>query len=223
MSWVLRLRKTIDEARTGGPGGALRYIRKRLARRNKYFVFEIDLRNNIPEKENESEISIRRISVTTEDIDKVVRFWVENYKDTHPLYYNEKLVRSLVRRRLKNGELCFVAEANGKIVHFNWIGLFKNMGIYREEPVRFLKIDRSKYAYSYNIYTRPEFRGMGIMASTLFFIEKYLKKIGYEKIISCVGEKNIASIKVHEKMAVHTENIYVTRYLIFEKFNVERA
>jgi len=215
--WALRLNKVLHELKVGGFSAMARHIRQRLVRKNTFLVFVSDLTTPPPSFPCPEGFTIRLVGQTEGEIDRLVRFWLSSYAENYPLFYSEELVRRLIAERLAAGELCFVAEHKGAIAHFHWISRYGRCALNKEEPLKFLPFRPGKEAYGYNIFTHPEYRGRGLMLAVYSFLCAWLREQGCERLWSCVGSKNTASIKLHQKIATQVSTLYVTRYLVFDR------
>jgi hypothetical protein len=215
--WKLRLIRLMSELRAGGFRKTMQYVLRNFIRHSDFLAFEInvdDLLVNVAPIEG---VSVRSISKTEQDIDKLIHFWVENYIDRHPLYCNEKLVRKLITDRLLNGEICFVAESNAEIQYFHWISLFNKCKLNKNMAMNHLLFEPGRDAISYGVFAKKDFRGKGIMIFTYHVIAKFLFEKNIKKIIAVVGVSNLTSIKNHKKIGKHTMNIHVTQCLDFKR------
>jgi len=108
----------------------------------------------------------------------------------------EKFRRGKAEERFKAGRLCFVAEENGDIVNYVWVGLDAT---FVDELGREIRIDPAS-AYRYDGYTVPEYRGLGILPVVLTRVADYLFKNGIEEIYDIVVSDNRPSLRAHEKI-----------------------
>ncbi|MDZ7412372.1 MAG: GNAT family N-acetyltransferase [candidate division KSB1 bacterium] len=208
----------MHELRTGGVSAVARYVAERLVRKNSFLVFVTDLHQPWPTYPCPDGYTVRLITgMEGRDIDRLLQFWMTFYADNYPLFYDERLVRKLLEARFAAGELCFVAEHGDDIAHFHWISRFGRCDLNREEPLKFLPFRPGRDAYAYNLFTRPDYRGKGLILATHSFLCEYLRQQGCEQVLTCVGIKNTASIKVHRRIAVQVGTLHVVRYLVFDR------
>ncbi len=221
--WALRFNKVVHELRTGGIPALAHYIGQRLVRKNTFLVFATDLRSPQPSYPCPEGFVLRLVQQTEDEIQRLVNFWLGSYAENYPLFYNEGLVRRLISERLAAGELCFVAEQQGAIAHFHWVSRSGQGALNREEPLKFLPFRPGRDAYSYNIFTHPDYRGKGLVLAVHSFLCDWLRQQGCERLLSCVGSRNAASIKVHQKVATQLGTLHVTRYLVFDRARLVSA
>jgi GNAT superfamily N-acetyltransferase len=97
--------------------------------------------------------------------------------------------------RLKAGQLCFIAEKDGKIVNYTWISFHEG---YVLELERKILIDPDS-AYGYDEYTDPEYRGMGILPTVLANASEHLFQNGIKRLYELVSSSNFPSLRSHQK------------------------
>ena len=221
--WDLRFKRIAHDWKNGGIREVINFFLNRLKRKNKFLVFEIDLAHNPLKDSQYHRVTTRLLENTEYDINRLSSFWLENNVQFYPLYINEGQVKRLISARLEAGEICVIAELQNEIVHFNWISIFNRCPLNSNEPIKYLDFQPGRHAYSYNTFTHPDYRGQGIVFAVKNFNIDFLIKSRCEKIFTCIGEANIASIKVHEKIARHIQNIQVTRYVVFDRFKIEKV
>jgi GNAT superfamily N-acetyltransferase len=98
--------------------------------------------------------------------------------------------------RLRAGDLCFIAEKNGKIPNYTWICFHE---AYVPELEAKIRIDPNS-AYRYDAYTDPEYRGRGILPIVLTRASDYLFQNGIERIYDLVSFDNYPSLRSHQKI-----------------------
>ena len=221
--WGLRFTRISHDWKKGGLREVHNFFLNRLKRKNKFLIFEIDLADNPLKVNRDQRVTIRMLENAEHDINRLSSFWFENNVQFYPLYINEGQVKRLISVRLEAGEICVIAESKNDIVHFNWISILNRCPLNSNEPIKYLDFQPGRHAYSYNTFTHPDYRGHGIVFAVKNFMIDFLIKSGCEKIFTCIGEANIASIKVHEKIARHIQNIQVTRYIVFDRLKIEKV
>ena len=98
--------------------------------------------------------------------------------------------------RLKAGDLCFIAEKNGKIVSYAWVCFREG---YVAELERKIRVN-SNSAYGYDEYTDPDYRGKGILPTVLLSVSDYLFRNGIKEIYELVAFNNFPSLRSHRKI-----------------------
>jgi len=104
----------------------------------------------------------------------------------------------LYSRRLKNSRICFIALDKERIVSYSWLSFeFSRLldGSDLHPPVML----RCGWAYGYDAYTLPEYRRAGLARALSNSKLEYCRKKGYERAVSLVSERNIASRRMVEK------------------------
>ena len=218
---ILRLKKIVSEYWTHGFKGVLRYFRERLVRRITYLVFENTLPVEVKSQCTFPDLTIRQIAHREDDVNKLIKFWMSHYIYSYPLLVNEKQVRELLECRLRAGEICHVAEMKGDIVFFTWACLYNKCRLNKREPLKYLNFTPRENAYVYNTFTHPKYRRQGIAFAVKKQQYKYLAELGGKKVISCIKEDNVASLNMQKNIAVHKYNLYITRFIIFNKAKLE--
>ncbi|MFW6194323.1 MAG: GNAT family N-acetyltransferase [Halobacteriota archaeon] len=98
-----------------------------------------------------------------------------------------------LERRLHNGDKCFAAIMNNKIMGSTWVDTkmcnFDNL----------FRLEEGE-AYLYNAYTHPEARKMGIAAYLRYKCYKELQKEGFRRFFSITEKQNIPAIRFKEKL-----------------------
>lgn len=202
----------------------VRYTSGRIVRRDTFLVFKVDLsKNPLAEHSLPAQYRVKVITCAGRESEKLISFWLDQYVDYYPLYYYTRAVRRLITERLNAGELCFVAEVDGEIVHMNWISVYNSCAANKGEPFNYLPFRPGKQALSYNTYTHPDHRGKGIVQGVKAHILRYLSARGCEVMYSCIGIKNIASRRIHDRIGRHIYNLYVTRFLVFSRAYLRKA
>jgi len=98
--------------------------------------------------------------------------------------------------RLKAGDLCFVGENGGDIVHYEWVCLNEIFVNFLEKKIRV----KPNFAYVYNGYTVPQYRSRGISAAALTNAATYLFQRGIEEMYVIIGPDNRASLRTWQKI-----------------------
>lgn len=149
----------------------------------KAFVFERSLSKVCFQTGNETKVNVRLAQMG--DILKLVNKF-------------KKFRGGKAERRLEVGHLCFIAEKNGDIVHYEWISLNET---YINELERRMRIG-SDSAYIYDGYTVPECRGMGISPKVSGNVFDYLFQNGIKKTYHLISHNNFPSLRYAEKMGL---------------------
>ena len=98
--------------------------------------------------------------------------------------------------RLKAGDLCFIGEKNGDIVHYRWICFNE---VFVNELERKIRM-RPNSAYMYDAYTVPKYRGKGIHPAVLTNAEDYLFQSGIKEMYTVILSNNHSSLRTWQKI-----------------------
>jgi GNAT superfamily N-acetyltransferase len=99
-----------------------------------------------------------------------------------------------LRRRLAAGNLCFIAEIDGRIVAFNWL-------VFGGESDGFYRIELGpREAYCMDAFTAEPFRGKAIHTELLSRILLRAREDGCRVAYTRVGVLNSASWKTHVRL-----------------------
>lgn len=87
----------------------------------------------------------------------------------------------------KKGIPIWVYERNGEIVGFATFGSFRDNTGYR-------------YTIEHSIHVHKEYRGQGIARALMITLIHYVSEHGYKTLVGVIDSKNVASIRLHEKL-----------------------
>ena len=99
-------------------------------------------------------------------------------------------------KRIKAGNLCFVAYVDGQIAHYTWIVLGETDIC---EPWGKLRIE-SNSAYNFDGYSAPKYRGLGLGPFVFKEALDYLEKKGVSKVYALIDKYNKPSLRAAQKM-----------------------
>jgi len=107
----------------------------------------------------------------------------------------EKFRRGLADKRIKQRKLCFVAYVGEKIAHYRWIALGQTemQAQPRAAHIWKVRIDPNS-AYSFDAYTVPEYRGLGLGPFVFKEAIDYLNKKQVSRLYAIVDKNNWPSI-----------------------------
>ena len=122
----------------------------------------------------------------------------------------KKFQKGEAEKRVKAGNLCFVAYVNGKIAHYRWIA-FGPTDI--KHVWGKLQIG-SNSVYSFDAYTVPEYRGLGlgpfVFKNTLY----YLNKKRVSKLYALIDKNNKSSIRAAQKQGYRLVGEIIFRQIL---------
>ena len=147
-------------------------------------LFDYDLHQPRPQREPKIPITIEQ--ATESDIDDIIDMQMQaltpeqaaQLTDAEELQYAQLLrVRAtaldMYRRGMRARECCFVARADGAVVHSNW-SIFHDCGPMEGRPVELDPGD----VYTTDGHTAEAFRGLGIHEAVLKHMMKYAEQRG---------------------------------------------
>lgn len=107
----------------------------------------------------------------------------------------EKFRRGLAERRVRQGNLCFLAYVGEKIAHYRWVALGETeMDAQPRAYIWKVRIG-SDSAYSFDAFTVPEYRGLGIGPYVLNEVLDYLNKRQASRLYALVDKENWPGIR----------------------------
>lgn len=116
---------------------------------------------------------------------------------------NKTKKRNMYLSMLENGDKCFIAEAGGSIVGYEWlsVGTFWSSHDFIELGM--------KEVWCSDAYTSIEWRGKGIHTALLRAMLQWASEGGYQAAYSHVGILNSNSWKAHERLKSQLSGIYM--------------
>ncbi len=102
----------------------------------------------------------------------------------------------ILRRRIRGGDVCFVARVGEEIVHTNWIALPGTTAQLALFPPHMQEGE----AYTHNAHTATRWRGKAIHAAVLAHMLAFLREKRYRKAYAQVRWDNKASWISHSRM-----------------------
>jgi GNAT superfamily N-acetyltransferase len=106
----------------------------------------------------------------------------------------KKFIGPRAEKRLKNGDVCFIAEKEADIVHYEWICFNEHeTGLQRKIRVG------PNSAYLYDTYTVPKYRGKGINPAVYTNVVNYLSQRGIKEIYFIILSNNYISLRTSQK------------------------
>ena len=170
----------------------LRSIPREIFRRKKFFVFERKLADACFKIEAKVGVDVKLVQ--RDDFPKIAKGF--------------KKFRVKAKERFEMGHICIVADKQGDFVHLTWVAFNE---AYVSELKRRMRIS-SNSAYAYDIYTVPEYRGLGIAPKAMEKAFSYLYKGGIRKVYICILHNNFASLR-----AAHKEGFRKIGAIIFTR------
>ncbi len=158
--------------------------------------YEVDLSGKFKETRPKVDLGITRAS--EDDIPHLATF--ERAKDVREVVAEAERqrvsVEEILRRRIRRGDVCFIARVGEEIVHTNWIALPGTTG----QLGLFSPHMQQDEAYTYNGHTATRWRGKAIHAAVVAHMLAFLREESYRKAYAQARWENKASWISHERM-----------------------
>src|SRR5262245_52104831 len=140
----------------------------------------------------------RPLDVPLENVTAKVSVQIEVLDQTHIadyLQFRPDTNPADISQRLTNGQWCFIAHHQGRIVHADWIMTGQVWLVYLacELPLA------PDEVYSYDSFTVPEFRGQNIAAARSVYMHRTMQERGYKRVVTMTLPDNQAAIRMHER------------------------
>jgi hypothetical protein len=111
-----------------------------------------------------------------------------------PEYSYDTAARAFGLERLSAGDRLVICESAGRIVFYAWVMFGQmDMGIRDFAPLP------PDCAYTYKLFTIPDFRGRRICPTYYTFIRRELRGLGYRRLFAWVEAGNRSSIRAHTR------------------------
>lgn len=195
MSFITgQVRKFSNYYKKNGFFWLCRHIFTNLFHYSKWAVFETEMYENYEILKAKIPVTVRPLSKSEEDIDRMTKFWPEVY---NPPFATPQNIRNLITQRLSVGERCIIAEHDGEIICMFWDG-FHNAHIYTPyEKKRGIGPDE---VLGYWGFCAENYRGSHVMNEIRSENWDYLLKNNYKKIITYVRYENQPAVKVSKRL-----------------------
>ncbi len=108
-------------------------------------------------------------------------------------------------RRMRDSKLGFVAEHNGRILHYSWVSLADEFESWSGRWVRL----GANEAYVYDGFTSPDARGRGIYPAVLRGIETRLSEKGIRRLWIIIGRNNAPSLRAAARAGFVPVKLYL--------------
>ena len=115
------------------------------------------------------------------------------------LGFRPETPRSIVAKRWQSGDICFVAQHEGRIISTCWVSGRKAWSEYLG-----CEIERAAgEAYLYDAFTLSEHRGQGVAPALCGYQLGDLRRDGYARAIRCTMPENKPALRAHAKTGFH--------------------
>jgi GNAT superfamily N-acetyltransferase len=113
--------------------------------------------------------------------------------------FQPRVSAAQVRERLAFGHRCFLARVHGQLAHVSWaaIGTLSSAYLGRGVPLA------PGEACSWETYTTPELRGLGLGPAVRLVMASVLRDSGYRRLLAAVLPENRPGIRLVEKLGYH--------------------
>ena len=101
-----------------------------------------------------------------------------------------------VRRRLDEGQQCFVAWHDRQIIHAAWAVTGRARIEYLSTEIALAPDE----VYSYDVFTSPAFRGLGVAPARMLETIRYFRDRGYRCQLSAILPENSPGLRPGEKI-----------------------
>lgn len=101
-----------------------------------------------------------------------------------------------IRRRLDEGQWCFVAWHDRQIIHAAW-------AVTGRARIEYLSMEimlAPDEVYSYDMFTSPAFRGLDVSPTRMLEVMQYFRDHGYRRLIGAISPENRSAFRPGEKV-----------------------
>lgn len=102
---------------------------------------------------------------------------------------------SELRRRLEDGQLCFVVRHEGRIVHSTWVATGRAWIDYLSREMRLLPDE----VYVYEAFTAPAFRGQQISPARAVHLVRHFQEAGYRRLVALIVPENKQAFRAAQR------------------------
>ena len=177
---VTALRRARDVRREQGPGGLLYGVLAQVGYR-RLWIFELDLAAPPPEVDLKGRIDLAELSP-----EAVVE--LSAFRPPTPT--------TSFLDRLEDGHRCFVARTEGGIIASQWAAVNRLEAEWLGADLH-LAADE---ACSYDSYTAPDARGLGVGPALRAAMARELREAGLRRLIATILPENRAGLRIVEKL-----------------------
>jgi len=100
-----------------------------------------------------------------------------------------------IRQRLQEGQWCFVARCEGRLVHACWAAAARAWIEYLAQEIPLA----SDEVYSFESLTAPGWRGQNIAGARSVYMARFFQTAGYQRMIAVVVPENKPALRAVEK------------------------
>lgn len=101
-----------------------------------------------------------------------------------------------VRRRLDEGQQCFVAWHDRRVIHAGWAVTGRARIEYLSTEIALAPDE----VYAYEVFTSPAFRGLGVSPAGMLAMTRYFRDRGYRCVLTVILPENRSGVRLGEKV-----------------------
>ena len=101
-----------------------------------------------------------------------------------------------IRRRLDEGQQCFAVWHDRRIIHAGWAVTGRARIEYLSTEIALAPDE----VYSYDVFTSPAFRGLGVSPARLLETVRYFRDRDYRRLLSAILPENRSGLRQGEKV-----------------------
>lgn len=123
-----------------------------------------------------------------------------------PDYYRlrPKQHPGIIQKRITEGDQCFLARSEGRLVHSGWVAVNKKF----EPYLRGTLILQPDEIFLYDHYTHPAFRSRGFSRTRDIFVLQHFRQKGYRRSLAVVAVENKPAFRPFEATGYHPIGMY---------------
>jgi L-amino acid N-acyltransferase YncA len=157
-----------------------RFIKRSVYEQRTMLIYEMDIDKAQAKFQSSMDITVQQIAQSD------LKTLMHGKRDSH---------LEVMKNRLENGELCFVAKKDGEMMGYIWV---RKKVLYFSEVYYKMQIDDDGI-WVYDELTFMMWRGKGIQQKILWEIFKYHENLGYKKVYVGILSENEPSLRAHAK------------------------
>lgn len=156
-----------------------------------------DVREPVPRPPRRARFEV--VEATPSEADEIAAVMAGYLSPQGTLGREDRLrLRHRVLERFHRGWRCFVAKAEGEIIHYNWLAF--DWADSLEPELGFFIVLGEGQAFCLDGYTKEPWRGNGVHAAVLAAMLRFLRRRGYRTAYTNVGLEKKSAWKTHERL-----------------------
>ena len=134
-----------------------------------------------------------------------------------PEYSYDTAARAFGLERLRAGDRLVICESAGRIVFYAWVMFGQmDMGIREFAPLP------SDCAYTYKLFTIPDFRGRRVCPAYYTFIRRELRGLGYRRLFAWMSRQSLLDSRTHPRRLL-PRRLHLAVRLLFRSYPILRG